>query len=736
MAGIFETLKGWMGTLGGSSQADEERKKALLKFAEDHNLAGKPFSIGAVHDVRMKDPTSVYHRNGKDLSEVMFYDKGDGMNLYVGDVSGARDIYSGRIFDNVLSENGLSVCNINQLTPASQKVILDQTAFKVCYQHMINEGAQARANAIFAVRERMTEPGRKSFKGSQIDDIETYLADYIPIGQQKVAAGALIAAADDVLKHGGDKEKHDRVLKEIDNLVSEVVADGKSKTAGNEKLNEFYIAATTPGSRYIDYTNRERLNSSGEVQVSNDHLYIEDGKKGFLSRGNLKDFEPSVFVDGVRFENGKIDSIRLAAVPSEDNPDGRSIQFDQPWSKLDDSAKMTVLDHLAKCIVVNHAETPDNRQHDFTAFEKGVLERYAELKGASNYKERCKVFDGLLDSLSFGEGTDNKRISGTKEALYDMSMDLELLQEDREKAVKAMIGRIENPSSYSFSPEQMKEIRSYLDFCKDLGRGTEELDKALDEAKSRSNCHGDYIDGIRKELQDAIKYDEHARSYGESQDFAEFVKNDKVKDSYQGMSDKQLLALVDRKARNLEKMDDLTYKQAKMLQESGIWKKWTPQQLVTFQAFQSHLSTDLDSVKAAASKMFGRTVSYFELPSKKFREEVDRKIPLVGKQVSTDAGKQVGKGWAGLINGAGDEKTAISVSVNTLKLSSEDFYKTPIHETRMAEAARHAPLSDSDYAEKELQAEADANVEKALHDRFEELMKDSEKEEQGRGIKR
>jgi hypothetical protein len=183
-------------------------------------------------------------------------------------------------------------------------------------------------------------------------------------------------------------------------------------------------------------------------------------------------------------------------------------------------------------------------------------------------------------------------------------------------------------------------------------------------------------------------------------------------------------------------MDDLTYKQAKMLQESGIWKKWTPQQLVTFQAFQSHLSTDLDSVKAAASKMFGRTVSYFELPSKEFRAEVDRKIPLAGKQVSTDASKQVGKGWAGLINGAGGEKTAISVPVNTPKLSSEDFYKTPIHETRMAEAARHAPLSDSDYAEKELQAEADANVEKALHDRFEELMKDSEKEELGRGIKR
>ncbi len=226
MAGIFETLKGWMGTLGGSSQADEERKKALLKFAEDHNLAGKPFSIGAVHDVRMKDPTSMYHRNGKDLSEVMFYDKGDGMNLYVGDVRGARDIYSGRIFNNVLTENGLNICNIDQLTPASQKAVLDQTAFKVCYQHMAGEGAEARAAAVNAVKECMIQPDLNSFKDSQINVIEAYLADYIPIGQQKVAAGALIAAADDIFKSSGNKEKHNSVLKEINGLVSETTLTG------------------------------------------------------------------------------------------------------------------------------------------------------------------------------------------------------------------------------------------------------------------------------------------------------------------------------------------------------------------------------------------------------------------------------------------------------------------------------------------------------------------------------
>lgn len=235
MERILETLKGWISTHGGTSQADEERKMALLKFVEDHNLAGKSFSIGAVHDVRMKDPTSVYHRNGKDISEVVFYDKGDGMNLYVGEIGAARDIYSGRISKDFLKENGWDICNINQLTPASQKVILDATSFRICYQHMIREGAEARTAAINAVIEHMTEPSRKSFKGCQIDDIKAYLADYIPIGQQKVAAGALIAAADEVFKSSGNKEKHDRVLKEIDSLVSGITTTQQTPQADIEK---------------------------------------------------------------------------------------------------------------------------------------------------------------------------------------------------------------------------------------------------------------------------------------------------------------------------------------------------------------------------------------------------------------------------------------------------------------------------------------------------------------------
>lgn len=115
------------------------------------------------------------------------------------------------------------------------------------------------------------------------------------------------------------------------------------------------------------------------------------------------------------------------------------------------------------------------------------------------------------------------------------------------------------------------------------------------------------------------------------------------------------------------------------------------------------------------------------------------------------------KGWGNVLKPQDQAETPIVIQSREMKLENPaalkqeldkiikqsdnlfltgDFYSTPIHETRMAEAARHAPLSDSDYAEKELRAEADAKVEKAIHDRFEELMKESEKEEQSRGIKR
>ena len=115
------------------------------------------------------------------------------------------------------------------------------------------------------------------------------------------------------------------------------------------------------------------------------------------------------------------------------------------------------------------------------------------------------------------------------------------------------------------------------------------------------------------------------------------------------------------------------------------------------------------------------------------------------------------KGWGNVLKPQDQAETPIVIQSREMKLENPaalkqeldkiikqsdnlfltgDFYSTPIHETRMAEAARHAPLSDSDYAEKELRAEADAKVEKAIHDRFEELMKESEKEEQSKGIKR
>ena len=310
------------------------------------------------------------------------------------------------------------------------------------------------------------------------------------------------------------------------------------------------------------------------------------------------------------------------------------------------------------------------------------------------------IFDTLKKWATVLSGSDTQKKSEMK--------NLEVLELDRLDLIKAFKERLSDPKALSFTGAHADALFNFHMSCEDLGHTEEEsrnmISKLLEDVIAAGGYPKDSADNARKELQDYYSYKDHIRSYGEGKDFDEFVRNDQIKDSYQGMSDKELLALIDRKARNLEKMDDLTYKQAKMLQDSGIWKKWTPQQLVTFQVFQSHLSTDIDSVKAAASKMFGRTISYFELPSKKFREEVDRKIPLANKQVSTDAGKQVGRGWAGLINGAGGEKSA------TVAIGKE---QTPV--------SQQAPQTDA---------------EKTLHDNFEELMKESEKEQQSRGIKR
>lgn len=310
------------------------------------------------------------------------------------------------------------------------------------------------------------------------------------------------------------------------------------------------------------------------------------------------------------------------------------------------------------------------------------------------------IFDTLKNWAAVLSGSDTQKKNEMK--------NLEDLELDRLDLIKAFKERLSDPKALSFTGAHADALFNFRMSCKNLGHTEEEsqnmISKLLEDVIAAGGYPKERTDNVRNELQDYISYKEHIRSFGEGKDFDEFVRNDQIKDSYQGMSDKELLALIDRKARNLEKMDDLTYKQAKMLQDSDIWKKWSPQQLVMFQVFQSHLSTDIHSVKAAASKVFGRTVSYSELPSKKFREEVDRKIPLTGKQVSTDAGKQAGKGWAGLFNGAGSEKVA------TVAFDKE---QTP--------AIQQAPQVDA---------------EKALHNNFEELMKQSEKEEQSVSIKR
>lgn len=160
--------------------------------------------------------------------------------------------------------------------------------------------------------------------------------------------------------------------------------------------------------------------------------------------------------------------------------------------------------------------------------------------------------------------------------------------------------------------------------------------------------------------------------------------------------------VIDQQVRGFKDTEPLSREEAQALFNSGIWKKWSDVQLMRFQLDQPYLpGVDKDDFARRLDKVFGRNVGLWELEN-----------PAALKQ----------------------ELDKIIKQSDNLFLTG-DFYSTPIHETRMAEAARHAPLSDSDYAKKELRAEADAKVEKAIHDRFEELMKEQEKQDRNQGLK-
>lgn len=208
---------------------------------------------------------------------------------------------------------------------------------------------------------------------------------------------------------------------------------------------------------------------------------------------------------------------------------------------------------------------------------------------------------------------------------YDVGMDIGLLEERKAKVEKILKYRLTD-TSLTFTPEQADEIHKYQSSCRDMGHSDTELKNLLESVidKSGKEVSDERKTQMRSEIDDMIKWRNDARNFvhGKSHDY--FLKNDDIRDSFVGMSDKELLNMVDKSARNLEKMPHLTLKQAELVRDSGIWKKWSPKQLATFQAHQSHLAVDLDSFKEAASKILGRTLGYNDLTSKEFRSEIDK----------------------------------------------------------------------------------------------------------------
>jgi hypothetical protein len=90
------------------------------------------------------------------------------------------------------------------------------------------------------------------------------------------------------------------------------------------------------------------------------------------------------------------------------------------------------------------------------------------------------------------------------------------------------------------------------------------------------------------------------------------------------------------------------------------------------------------------------------------------------------------KGWAGILNGQ-SENIPVSESDN----EQEEFITVPTHEKIHESNYASRKLSPEEFYQHQVKDEQDAaDAEKALHDNFEKLMKDSEKQDQTNGIKR
>ena len=184
-------------------------------------------------------------------------------------------------------------------------------------------------------------------------------------------------------------------------------------------------------------------------------------------------------------------------------------------------------------------------------------------------------------------------------------------QERQDKAIKAITERLSNPDAKFFTGAQIRDLDNYR-----FRFGDEALVPLLDQITAKGGYSTTRSSEVQAELLDYLEDIQYGnQKWGKNAEmlYKRRYLDDDVRDSYVGMSDKELLAMVDRKVLNGENVAFLTAMQADVIKESGIWKKWTPEQLASYQIGQRYLQVDWDDYKEALERTLGRYVSYREM---------------------------------------------------------------------------------------------------------------------------
>ena len=245
-----------------------------------------------------------------------------------------------------------------------------------------------------------------------------------------------------------------------------------------------------------------------------------------------------------------------------------------------------------------------------------LTDRLKELAKASGYAPKNKE-TALPDGFVYQPdvATDNGRNSG------DGKVNAAVKLED--KVLDAIKKRLTDGSSYSFTAEQSEDIKHYIDWLKNNGRDEEELiSQLLMEARRETGVSRDREVEIEKELRDMIVLTRELREIGN------LNSANVVCDSYNEMSDSQLLAYVEKSAMELKPIPFLTKDQALMVMNSGIWKNWSAEQLAGFQSTQRYLCVGLHEQREAASKILGRTITFRETTSDAFDKEICKALGI------------------------------------------------------------------------------------------------------------